>query len=126
MMKRETPKSLTLPNGRTFIARYERVTRNHLPANIHLRRPYKQIAAPRGRRGRQIAVQQGRGLGSNILKFAKKVAKTPIVQELGKMTLNELPNLYNKGTNKIKNKKFKKLLQSDLANMLVDIGTEYG
>ena len=53
------------------------------------------------------------------------VAKTPIVQELDKMALNELPNLYNKGTNKIKNKKIKKLLRSDLANTLVDMGTEY-
>ena len=61
MMKRETPKRVTLPNGRTFVARYERVTRNHLPANIRLRRPYKKRAAPCGRRRRQIAVQKGRG-----------------------------------------------------------------
>ena len=101
MMKRETTETVTVPNGRTFVARDERATHNHLPANIHLRRPYKQRAAPRGRH----RCQQGRGIGSNILKFAKKVAKTPIVQELGKIVLNELPNLYNKGTNKIKNKK---------------------
>ena len=107
MMKRDTPKRVTLPNGRAFVARYERTTRNHLPANIHLRQPYRQRPAPRGRRRRQIAVQQGHGRGSNILKFARKVAKTPIVRELGKMALNELPNLYNKGTSKIKNKKLK-------------------
>ena len=35
------------------------------------------------------------------------MAKTPVMQELGKMVLNEIPNLYNKGTNKIKNKKIK-------------------
>ena len=40
------------------------------------------------------------------------------------MALNELPNLYEKGTDKIK-KKLKKLLQSDLANSLVDMSTEY-
>ena len=34
------------------------------------------------------------------------------------MALNELPNLYNKGTNKIKNKNFKKLLQSYLAKLV--------
>ena len=126
MTKRDTPKRVTLPNRTTLIARYERVTCNHLPANVCLRRPYRQKAAPRGRRRRQIAVQQGRGIGSNILKFAKKVAKTPILQELGKMALNELPNLYNKSTSKIKSKKIKKLLQSDLANTLVDMGTEDG
>ena len=42
------------------------------------------------------------------------------------MALNELLNLYNKGTNKIKNKKIKKILQSDLAHSLVDMETEYG
>ena len=56
MMKRDTPKRVTLPNGRTFVARYERVTRNNLPANICLGQPYTQRAAPRGRRRRQIAV----------------------------------------------------------------------
>ena len=48
------------------------------------------------------------------------------MQELGTMALNELPYLLNKGTNKIKNKKIKKLLQSDLEHTLVDMGTEYG
>ena len=50
----------------------------------------------------------------------------PVVQELGNMGLDELPNLYGKGANKIKNKKIRKILQSDLANTLVDMGTEYG
>ena len=125
MMKRETPKRVTLLDSRTFVARYRCVTRTHLTANIRLRYPYRQRAAPRGKH-QQRAIQPGRGLSSNILKFAKKAVKTPIVPELGKMALNELPNLYNKGTNKIKNKKIKKLLQSDLANTLVDMGTEYG
>ena len=80
----------------------------------------------RGRYCWQIAAQQGHDFGSNILKFAKNIATAPIVWELGKMALNELPNLYNKGTNKIKNKNFKKLLQSYLENLLVDMETEYG
>ena len=49
MMKRETTKRVTLPNSRTFVARYTRVTRDHLPANMHLERPYKQRVAPRGK-----------------------------------------------------------------------------
>ena len=36
MMERERPKRVTLPNGRTFIVRYQRVTRAHLPANVRL------------------------------------------------------------------------------------------
>ena len=42
------------------------------------------------------------------------------------MALNEHPNLYSKGANKMKNKKNGKILQSDLPNMLVNIATEYG
>lgn len=38
-------------------------------------------------------VQRGLGIGSNTLKLAKKVVKAPIVQELGKMALNELRNV---------------------------------
>ena len=74
---------MTLPNGRTFFARYKRVARAYLPLNIRLRRPYKQRAALRGRRRREIVAEQRHGFGSNILKFEKKMAKTPVVQELG-------------------------------------------
>ena len=42
------------------------------------------------------------------------------------MVLNELSNLYGKGISKIKNKKIKKLLQSDLENSLIGIGAENG
>ena len=36
MMKRDTPKRVTLPDGRTFVARYQRVTCAHLPADERL------------------------------------------------------------------------------------------
>ena len=119
IMKRAIPKKVTLPNGRTFVARYKCVTRDKLPSNMGLRQPYKQ------RRGR-CRIQQGRCIGSNILKLPKKVVKAPVVWELGNMALNELPNLYSKGTNKIKNKKIRKILKSDLANTLVDMGYKLG
>ena len=47
MVKRQVLKRVTLSNGRTFLARYKQTTRAHLPANIHLARPYKQRAAPK-------------------------------------------------------------------------------
>ena len=50
MMKRERLKRVTLPKGRTFIARYQRVKRAHLPVNVRLAQPYKERAAPKGRR----------------------------------------------------------------------------
>ena len=40
-------KTVTLPNGRTFQARFRRATRAELPLNINYpRRKYKQRAAP--------------------------------------------------------------------------------
>ena len=50
MIKRANPKRVTLPNGRTFVARYKRATCADLPANVHLERPYKRRAAPKGKR----------------------------------------------------------------------------
>ena len=47
MMKFNVPKRVTLPNGRTFVARYKRIPRDQLPPNIVMRRTYTQRAAPR-------------------------------------------------------------------------------
>ena len=83
MIKRERPKRVTLPDGRTFLARYRRATRDDLPPNINLPRVYKQRAAPKGKwrknrrlipyRERQRAAlrrraQRGRGIGSILKK----------------------------------------------------------
>ena len=67
------------------------------------------------------AVQQrGQGLGS-ISRFSKEVINNLLVKELGRIVLNKLPNLYSKGTSKIKTKKLKRILQSDIANSLIDM-----
>ena len=74
MVKRQTPKKVTLPNGRTFYARCEWVTHADLPANVHLEQLYKEKAAPKGRR---LWVRQGgRGFKSSfgeLMRFAKKL-----------------------------------------------------
>ena len=49
-VKRQTPKKVILPNSRTFYARYKRATCADLPASVCLEQPYKQRAAPKGRR----------------------------------------------------------------------------
>ena len=61
------PIRVTLPNGRTFLARYKRAKRSELPPNIIMRRTFMQRAASRGRRRRGRA-QQGQG----IFDFVKK------------------------------------------------------
>ena len=50
MHKLDTPKRVTLPNGRTFLARYKRVSRSQLPTSIVLKRTCRQQAESRARR----------------------------------------------------------------------------
>ena len=80
MRKLDVPKRVTLPNGRTFVARYERIKRQDLPADIRMKRTYKQRAAPRGRRRRRQRGQQGQG----IVSVAKKVIENPAFRAIAK------------------------------------------
>ena len=70
MKKLDVPKRVTLPNGRTFFARYKRIKREELPPEIIMQRTYRQRAAPRGRR--RIRRQQGRGIVEICTKSIKK------------------------------------------------------
>ena len=110
MQKVDVPKRVTLPNGRTFYARYERIKRQDLPANIRMKKTYKQRAAPRNRRRRRPP-QQGQG----IVSTAKKVLKNPAIRAIAKKGLEYAPGLYQNITKRIKNKKIQKILNSDLA-----------
>ena len=55
MRRLNTPKRVTLPNGRTFVACYKRVPRSELPAHIRLGRTYRgrlaRVPRRRGQRG---------------------------------------------------------------------------
>ena len=84
MVKLNIPKRVTLPNGRTFIARYKRIKRSELLPNIVMRRTYTQRAAQRGRRRKRK--QQGQG----IFDFVKKVARNPLVKSIAKKKLDML------------------------------------
>ena len=45
------PRRVTLPNGRTFLARYERVNRASLyPTNVRIKRTYTRKIGPRRQR----------------------------------------------------------------------------
>ena len=141
MIKRATPKRVTLPNGRTFLARYKRATRNDLPHNISLPRIYKERAAPKGRRRRRVIpyrerqraalrrrarAQRGRGLGS-VFKKAYKLGKRALNSRLGKRitraAVSEIPDLLENLGGRVKNKKLKKILTSDLAKTGADYAT---
>ena len=127
MVKRQNPKKVTLPNGRTFYAKYKRTTRAELPANVHLQRGYRQRAAPRGRR--RAAVQQGgRGFKSafkKVLNFAKKAAKNKTVRNIGRAIISEAPGALESLSKKVKNKKLKSILDDDITKTGVDLATGY-
>ena len=126
MIKRQNPKRVTLPNGRTFYARYRRATRAELPANVHLNRPYRQRAAPRGRRRR--VRQGGRGFKSAFKKafnFAKKISKNKAVRNIGRAIISEAPGALEGLSKKVKNKKLKAILNSDIAKTGVDLATGF-
>ena len=114
MEKLNVPKRVTLPNGRTFVAQYKRISRDNLPLNIRMRRTYRQRAAPRGRRRRQR--------GQGIFSFVKKVAKTPLVRTLAKKGLEYAPGIYHNLTKRVKNKTLSRILNSNAAHLLLSRG----
>ena len=120
MKKLDIPKRVTLPNGRTFTARFRRATRDELPNNITMRRTYRNNFA-KGARRRPTGRRRGRRgqAGRGLFSFMKKVAKNPILRDIAKTGAKYLPSLYRGATSKIKNKKLKKILQSDTASGLI-------
>ena len=114
MVKLNVPKSVTLPNGRTFVARYKRIRRGELPPNIAIRITYTQRAALRGRRRRPT--QQGHG----VFDFVKKVAGNPLVRPIAKKRLEYTPGVYQNLTKRVKNKTLKRILNSDAAHLALN------
>ena len=107
MVRCTTPKRVTLPNGRTFTATFKHATRRDLPANVCLQRPYKQRAAPKGKRRRQPH-QGGRGFKSafgKLFKIAKKVGKSKAFRNIAKTALEEAWGIVQNLSRNVKNKR---------------------
>ena len=103
MVKLNVSKRVTLPNGRTFVARYKRIRRGELPPNIVMRKTYTQRAALRGRRCRRT--QQGQG----VFDFVKIVARNPLLRPITKKGLEYAPGVYQNLTKRVKNKTLKRI-----------------
>ena len=114
MVKLNVPKRVTLPNDRTFVARYKRIRRVELPPNIVMIRTYTQRAASRGRRRRQA--QQGQ----EIFDFVKKVTRNLLVRSIAKKGLEYAPGVYQNLTKRVKNKTLKRILNSDAAHLALN------
>ena len=123
MVRRATPKRVTLPNGRTFTARFKRATRRDLPMNVHLQRPYKQRAAPKGKRRRQLR-QGGRGFKNafgKLFKIAKKLGKSKAFRNIAKTALEEAPGIVQNLSKNVKNKRLKSILDNDMTKTGLDL-----
>ena len=57
--------------------------------------------------------------------MAKKIAKSKIARNIGKKSLEYLPDVYENLSEKIKTKKLKKILDLDTAKKLVRYGLIY-
>ena len=67
--RRTAPKRITLPNGRTFIARYERVSQKNLLSNLTIKR--KRTMGPRQQRKHKT--QTGSGMLGNVFRVGKNM-----------------------------------------------------
>ena len=126
LIKRKNPKKVELPNGRVFYAKYQRVSRDALPGNVRIKRKYKKRAVPGGKRRRRV--QKGRGFGSFLkkaCKFGKKALNNKTVRSIGREILQNVPDAVEMLGSKVKNKKLKKILNSDIARTGVNLAYGY-
>ena len=124
LIKRKNPKKVTLPNGRVFYAKYQRVGRDALPGNVRIKRKYKKRVANGGKR----RVQRGRGFKSffkKAYKFGKKALNNKTVRSIGREILQNVPDAVEMLGNKVKNKKLKKILNSDITRTGVNLASGY-
>ena len=50
MVRKTVSKTVDLADGRHFVSRYIKVTKNKLPANVKIKKGYKQRASPKNKR----------------------------------------------------------------------------
>ena len=129
LRRRVTPQRVTLPNGQSFVAKYEMVSRKNLPRNVIIKRA--QEIGPRRQRKRKTL--KGSSLLGNIVNLGAKVLTSTVLlkksldigskaisSEIGKKIIDDglkhAPDLYKFGTSKIKNKNLKRAFDSDIAD----------
>ena len=66
--------------------------------------------------------QSGSGLVSNLAKAGLELGSKAVGSQFGKKLINKrinnIPNIFNFGISKIKNKKVKRVMESDIAKMV--------
>ena len=141
LRKRANPKTVNLPNGRSFVSKWERISRKQLPIKIRVNRVrtigprrnnhwiyfnlaregFRKIKQKRKAAARQ---QSGKGLGSDFAKIGLNLGSKVLGSEIGKKLINKvidsIPNIFKFGAPKIKNKTVNHALNSEIANLVVN------
>ena len=123
---------MTSPSGRPFVARYKRVSRKSLLANVTIKR--NRTIGPKQKR--KCKTQKGSGLLGTALRVGKTLLASGAVtkgismgsrainSDLGKKLIVEsikhVPDLYRYGKERVTNKTSKKDLESDVANYIAE------
>ena len=132
LRRRVTPERVRLPNGQSFVARYERVSRRNLPRNVTVR--WARQIGPQNKRKRKTQTD-GSIFGTIARLGTKALTSTGLFRkrlgagagamnsEVGKKLIDErimhASELFRLGTSKIRNKNTKKVLESEVANYIV-------
>ena len=138
LRRRAGPKVVNLPDGRSFTAKYEKISRKQLPRNIRVKRARKiglrrnnrrillNLAAPALRKIMRKRRQAGSGLGGDLTKLEIEMGSKALNSSIGRKLINKwidnIPNIFKFGASKIKNKNVQKALQSEIADMIVQEG----
>ena len=146
LRKRANPKTVNLPNGRSFVSKWERISRKQLPMTIKINRvktvgarrnncriyfnlardSFRKIKRKWKQAARQAALQQSGqgGLGSEFFKTSLKLGSKVLGSEIGKKIINKgidnIPNIFKFGASKIKNKTINNALNSEIADLVVN------
>ena len=91
LVKRDTPKKVTLPNGRTFYAKYRRVTAQYLPGGTAIARTYK-----------------GRPVQARLIKAPARAKPANAVRPRARAAANTLLNIARSGKARSRASKGKK------------------
>ena len=90
--RRAVPKRVRLPDGTSFVARYERISRSSLPGNIRVART--RTVGPRNRRAPRIKKKRVRfNLGNTPTQDGQKNKKKYRRLQLGKGLASTVANL---------------------------------
>ena len=140
LRKRATSKTVNLPNGRSFVSKWERISRKQLTMNIRVNRvrtigpsrnncriyfnlardAFRKIKQKRKEAARQ---QSGKGRGSDFAKMGLNLGSKILGSEIGKKLISKgidiIPNIFKFGASKIKIKTVNCAFNSEIADLEV-------